>query len=350
MRTTTSCLCRITPRMSITLPLTVCRHRCRIHPSTRRRYCRIRQSRRRPATNRCSGHNEDADKDNAYAETCRQRLKGHLTADSAAETDSEAATQAEVVSLLLLDLCVGSSWHAALSRLKSFGGLLGGRPSVPRDSPFETPASAATTAQDAKEALAGLALAGLAQAAEDCHGESRVGRRQGGRGGNAGERQDDGASRGLGGGPDPSSRLSPPPPALATAAAWSAANHRAGFDKDKEMDVVKAVRSHEKLYRERRPKWCGVNLGGWLLLERGPSTPVYEVHDLQGDRGEYHTTLELRERDRSGGAGMAALVLHRRKHVTEEDVREIKVSGGGVTGRGGRVDVGWWSYGEGRSG
>ena len=69
--------------------------------------------------------------------------------------------------------------------------------------------------------------------------------------------------------------------ALATAAGWAAANKRAGFERDRERDVVAVVRAHGRMYRERREKWCGVNLGGWLLLERGPSVPLYEVNELE---------------------------------------------------------------------
>ena len=30
--------------------------------------------------------------------------------------------------------------------------------------------------------------------------------------------------------------------------------------------------------RTSTTKWRGVNLGGWLLLERGPSSPLFERH------------------------------------------------------------------------
>jgi hypothetical protein len=81
----------------------------------------------------------------------------------------------------------------------------------------------------------------------------------------------------------------------------------------------------------------GVNLGGWLLLERGPSAPFYESNGIPGDTGEWDATLALCG---SHGAAHAQRVIsyHRRKHVTEVDLAEIAARGFNAV----RIPFGYW--------
>ncbi len=97
-------------------------------------------------------------------------------------------------------------------------------------------------------------------------------------------------------------------------------------------------RAFDRLYRLPRPQWCGVNLGGWLVLERGPSAPFFEANGLAGDSGEWDATLALREAGRdssldsplSGRDGpkardvaAEAIGYHRSRHTCEADFAEI---------------------------
>lgn len=82
-------------------------------------------------------------------------------------------------------------------------------------------------------------------------------------------------------------------------------------------EVVLLERALYRLYAERTTQWRGVNLGGWLFLERGPSAPMYESNEISGDRGEWDVTEQL------GHAAPRVLWLHRRSLFSAADFAEI---------------------------
>eukprot|EP00929_Paragymnodinium_shiwhaense_P113457 TRINITY_DN81749_c0_g1_i1.p1 TRINITY_DN81749_c0_g1~~TRINITY_DN81749_c0_g1_i1.p1 ORF type:complete len:489 (-),score=80.39 TRINITY_DN81749_c0_g1_i1:304-1770(-) len=120
---------------------------------------------------------------------------------------------------------------------------------------------------------------------------------------------------------------------VAEAAAWYAANTRKGYRGDSHKDVVRLVRAMRDLYQVKHEKWRGVNVGGWLLLERGPSIPLFEVMGIDGDEGEWDATEQLREM-----SGLDNLRRHRSAHVTRETIGEIASRGFNAV----RVPFGYW--------
>mmetsp|Transcript_27897 Transcript_27897/g.85165 ORF Transcript_27897/g.85165 Transcript_27897/m.85165 type:complete len:588 (+) Transcript_27897:192-1955(+) len=125
---------------------------------------------------------------------------------------------------------------------------------------------------------------------------------------------------------------------LANSAAWFTANHRSGYHDDASRDIVTMCRAFDRLYRIPRPKWAGVNLGGWLVLERGPSAPFYEANGIPGDSGEWDATLALSEGHENQEHARKIIMYHRRRHVTALDFKEIAARGFNAV----RVPFGYW--------
>jgi hypothetical protein len=73
-----------------------------------------------------------------------------------------------------------------------------------------------------------------------------------------------------------------------------------------------------------------VNLGGWLLLERGPASPFFENMGFDGDE-EYGFCKFLRRsevvRGNNGQEAEELYEAHRRRHVTEATILDIKNMG-----------------------
>jgi len=93
------------------------------------------------------------------------------------------------------------------------------------------------------------------------------------------------------------------------------------------------VRTFNCLYVKRREKWLGVNLGGWLLLERGPSQPLFEDQGIPGDE-EWGFCEALRKQ----GTAEAVLAAHRARHFTEASIAEMKGMGLNAV----RLPFGYW--------
>lgn len=85
--------------------------------------------------------------------------------------------------------------------------------------------------------------------------------------------------------------------------------------------------------RPARPQWLGVNLGGWLLLERGPSAPLFEQQGALGDE-EWAFCQLMRQR----GAAEAVFAAHRASHFVEADVVRMQAAGLNAV----RVPFGYW--------
>merc|ERR1740117_691902 len=64
----------------------------------------------------------------------------------------------------------------------------------------------------------------------------------------------------------------------------------------------------------RRPSWRGVNLGGWLLLEPGPSAALFEKYGPA--ESEWELMTKMRESLGEEGARLA-LQAHRDTFITE---------------------------------
>ncbi|CAK9066131.1 3-beta-glucanase 1) (Exo-1 [Durusdinium trenchii] len=87
----------------------------------------------------------------------------------------------------------------------------------------------------------------------------------------------------------------------------------------------------------RRPPWRGVNLGGWLLLEPGPSHELFQQFGARNSHCEWQLLHQMRNKL---GPQRAAEVLeaHRSTFVTEEDFQQIKSYGFNAV----RIPFGYW--------
>merc|ERR1719199_2260562 len=83
--------------------------------------------------------------------------------------------------------------------------------------------------------------------------------------------------------------------------------------------------SHSRSIFWRREAWRGVNLGGWLLLEPGPSSQLFEEH---GGSAACEWAL-MRNLVSTRGAAKASEIIrmHRETYITEEDFRQIRACG-----------------------
>eukprot|EP00442_Polarella_glacialis_P052733 CAMPEP_0115071614 /NCGR_PEP_ID=MMETSP0227-20121206/13769_1 /TAXON_ID=89957 /ORGANISM="Polarella glacialis, Strain CCMP 1383" /LENGTH=600 /DNA_ID=CAMNT_0002458263 /DNA_START=197 /DNA_END=2000 /DNA_ORIENTATION=+ len=86
----------------------------------------------------------------------------------------------------------------------------------------------------------------------------------------------------------------------------------------------------------RPPAWRGVNLGGWLLLEPGPSHALFQTHS-SGASCEWELLERMRE-DLGPAGAAAAIQAHRNSFVTEDDFRKIKALGLNAV----RIPFGYW--------
>jgi len=107
------------------------------------------------------------------------------------------------------------------------------------------------------------------------------------------------------------------------------------------LDLSKAAASlnrfldHQRRLYWRSPPWRGVNLGGWLLLEPGPSASIFE--QCGPARCEWDLMVQMRKKlgaERSENA----LQVHRETFVTEDDFRDIRAFGLNAV----RIPFGYW--------
>lgn len=99
-------------------------------------------------------------------------------------------------------------------------------------------------------------------------------------------------------------------------------------------NVARFLELQRQLYW-RRPTWRGVNLGGWLLLEPGPSSEMFEKYGPAGCEWD----LMLRMRSQLGAAEtQRAVTSHRERYITEEDFRCIRALGLNAV----RIPFGYW--------
>jgi len=99
--------------------------------------------------------------------------------------------------------------------------------------------------------------------------------------------------------------------------------------------LARFLEHHRRLYWSR-PPWRGVNLGGWLLLEPGPSDALFERYGPA--ECEWDLMLKMREKLGADGARLA-LEAHRNSFITEEDFRAIRALGLNAV----RIPFGYWT-------
>lgn len=124
---------------------------------------------------------------------------------------------------------------------------------------------------------------------------------------------------------------------VAMSAGWHASCRRFDGDESERArdSLVALVREFHKLGTVPRRKWVGVNLGGWLLLEWGPSTPLFQQQSVAQD-GEYEWAVS--EALREQGVAQEVFGEHRGRHVTAAELRHIAAIGCNAV----RLPFGYW--------
>lgn len=87
--------------------------------------------------------------------------------------------------------------------------------------------------------------------------------------------------------------------------------------------------------------WRGVSLGGWLLLEPGPSDPLFERHPEPESGEEVRCEWELMEvlrRTRGDDEATKIIRQHRETHITKCDFMRIRACGLNAV----RLPFGYW--------
>eukprot|EP00933_Yihiella_yeosuensis_P084832 TRINITY_DN9952_c0_g6_i1.p1 TRINITY_DN9952_c0_g6~~TRINITY_DN9952_c0_g6_i1.p1 ORF type:complete len:637 (+),score=108.86 TRINITY_DN9952_c0_g6_i1:51-1913(+) len=86
--------------------------------------------------------------------------------------------------------------------------------------------------------------------------------------------------------------------------------------------------------------WCGVSLGGWLLLEPGPSYPLFTHHPApDGNEARCEWDLMKIMRQQLGKKRAAEVMkIHRDTHITKADFQRIRACGLNAV----RLPFGYW--------
>lgn len=87
--------------------------------------------------------------------------------------------------------------------------------------------------------------------------------------------------------------------------------------------------------------WNGVSLGGWLLLEPGPSYPLFEAHQASEDDEEARCEWDLMKilRKKFGKQkAFEVIQAHRDSHITKADFQQIRACGLNAV----RIPFGYW--------
>eukprot|EP00929_Paragymnodinium_shiwhaense_P013080 TRINITY_DN120938_c0_g1_i1.p1 TRINITY_DN120938_c0_g1~~TRINITY_DN120938_c0_g1_i1.p1 ORF type:complete len:613 (-),score=126.15 TRINITY_DN120938_c0_g1_i1:255-2024(-) len=87
--------------------------------------------------------------------------------------------------------------------------------------------------------------------------------------------------------------------------------------------------------------WKGVSLGGWLLLEPGPATPLFETHPDPDTKEEMRCEwMLMKVLHKTLGKKKAAEVIekHRQEHTTKKDFERIRDCGLNAV----RLPFGYW--------
>eukprot|EP00929_Paragymnodinium_shiwhaense_P059341 TRINITY_DN29720_c0_g1_i1.p1 TRINITY_DN29720_c0_g1~~TRINITY_DN29720_c0_g1_i1.p1 ORF type:complete len:640 (+),score=130.88 TRINITY_DN29720_c0_g1_i1:106-2025(+) len=110
--------------------------------------------------------------------------------------------------------------------------------------------------------------------------------------------------------------------------------------REAKLRAMRSLASFLEHWRElaglQRQPWRGVNLGGWLLLEPGPSESLFQAQAASA-RCEWNLMREMINK-RGRVAASTAIACHRDTFITEADFREIKAAGLTAV----RVPFGYW--------
>lgn len=106
-------------------------------------------------------------------------------------------------------------------------------------------------------------------------------------------------------------------------------------DLSKACGYLARFAEHQRRLYWKHPRWHGVNLGGWLLVEPGPSAQFFDKHGPANC--EWDLTQRMRERLGVEGT-QQAFKEHRESFITEEDIRKIRAFGLNAV----RVPIGYW--------
>lgn len=123
--------------------------------------------------------------------------------------------------------------------------------------------------------------------------------------------------------------------ALTSLAYW----REVSFDLGRASSSLARFLDHQRRLYWRREPWRGVNIGGWLLLEPGPSAALFERYGPASC--EWDLMVKMRETLGDEGARLA-LQAHRETFVTEEDFRRIRALGLNAV----RIPFGYWAVAE----
>eukprot|EP00928_Gymnodinium_smaydae_P079623 TRINITY_DN63501_c0_g1_i1.p1 TRINITY_DN63501_c0_g1~~TRINITY_DN63501_c0_g1_i1.p1 ORF type:complete len:636 (-),score=131.57 TRINITY_DN63501_c0_g1_i1:73-1980(-) len=111
------------------------------------------------------------------------------------------------------------------------------------------------------------------------------------------------------------------------------------FDLGRAASSLACFLGHQRRLYWRRPPWRGVNLGGWLLLEPGPSSSLFERHGPASC--EWSLMRKMREQI-GDDASRKVLHEHRESFMREEDFRHISSLGLNAV----RIPFGYWALME----
>lgn len=105
---------------------------------------------------------------------------------------------------------------------------------------------------------------------------------------------------------------------------WHVANRARGYKREAQESLVRAERHLQRSFRSNR-QWRGVNLGGWFLIEPGPSTSFWQSLPAEvraAEKSEWGCCQAL-------GPDEAARLLkeHRRTYYTREDFDAMRAAG-----------------------
>lgn len=113
------------------------------------------------------------------------------------------------------------------------------------------------------------------------------------------------------------------------------------YCREEDLDMGKAAASMTRFLEQqrrlywRKETWRGVNLGGWLLLEPGPSAEIFDKYGPASCEWD----LMLRMREQLGDeAAERVLSAHRDSYITEDDFKCIKALGLNAV----RIPFGYW--------
>jgi len=132
--------------------------------------------------------------------------------------------------------------------------------------------------------------------------------------------------------------VAPEVPALAQSMVRSAV----AYWSEVSVDLGKAAQSLTRFCTQwrrlywQRPNWRGVNLGGWLLLEPGTCSELFQRFAPRGS-SEWHLVDAMRK-ELGDESALREMEAHRETFITEQDIKRIRELGLNAV----RIPFGYW--------